>query len=112
MEGILKFGENIGHIYFLFALCLIITNSIFKVIADGGFPGETRIIVGIVSLAMVLIFAALGGEIPKLTLYTFATFGAFSFFGAQIEKGYMWAYFLLYDWIVKAWTYIKSIFKK
>jgi hypothetical protein len=110
-EFLLKLGSDLGHIYFLFVLALFVSNSIALHIKDEGGEGETRIIVGIVSGIIVVITAFLGGEILKLILYTFAVFGAFSFFGKPIEKVYMWLFFLLYDWIVKAWTYIKSLFK-
>jgi len=109
---ILKTAENIGHIYFLFVLALVVSNSIVRHISDEGKTGETRIIVAIVSTVMILTFACLGAEIIRLIKYTFIVFGVFSFFGELIERAYMWVYFLLYDWIVKAWTFIKSLFQK
>jgi hypothetical protein len=103
-------SDIIGHIYFLFVLVLAVTNSLATYVIDENNEFETRFIVGGFSLVNVIIFSFLGAEMSQLILFTFATFGAFSFFGKHVEKAYMWVFLRIYDFSVKAIKWIKNKF--
>jgi hypothetical protein len=109
-EILMKTGEAVGHIYFLFILVLVVTNSLAIYIIDRNNEFETRLIVGMFSFTNVIVFSFFDADIGKLIIYTFATFGVFSFFGKAIEKMYMYVFLKLYNWILQAVDWIKNKF--
>jgi hypothetical protein len=109
-EILIKTGEAVGHIYFLFILVLVVTNSLAIYIIDRNNEFETRLIVGMFSFTNVIVFSFFDAEMSKLIVYTFATFGVFSFFGKAIEKIYMYVFLKLYNWILQAVNWIKNKF--
>ena len=109
-EILIKTGEAVGHIYFLFILVLVVTNSLAIYIIDRNNEFETRLIVGMFSFTNVIVFSFFDVEMSKLIVYTFATFGVFSFFGKAIEKIYMYVFLKLYNWILQAVDWIKNKF--
>jgi hypothetical protein len=109
-EILIKTGEAVGHIYFLFILVLVVANSLAIYIIDRNNEFETRLIVGMFSFTNVIVFSFFDAEMSKLIVYTFATFGVFSFFGKAIEKIYMYVFLKLYNWILQAVNWIKNKF--
>ena len=100
-----------NHYYILFAMFLILTNSIAKYIFDDE-TKSTRVIVLIFSITLLFAFLILtDAKLFRLIIAMFATFGFYDFVGRYIERLYMFIAMKVFDYAEHIWTNIKKLIK-
>lgn len=79
-------SNNIGVIHIFYVLCLLLFNSIAKLLFDNDFTSKTKRLVIVVSIILFIVFWCFGGNFFRLFVCTFFTFGFYDFVGRYIEK--------------------------